>query len=59
MLKEYNLTYERARNNYELNLDINEAKTLIGEIKRTLKNLGEVNLSSIEEYERVSKRFNS
>lgn len=55
--EEYNLTYERARNNYELNLDINEAKTLIGEIKRTLKNLGEVNLSSIEEYERVSKRY--
>ena len=55
--EEYNLTYERARNNYELNLNINEAKTLIGEIKRTLKNLGEVNLSSIEEYERVSKRY--
>ena len=55
--EEYNLTYERARNNYELNIDINEAKTLIGEIKRTLKTLGEVNLSSIEEYERVSKRY--
>ena len=55
--EEYNLTYERARNNYELDIDIDEARVEIAEIKRVLKSLGEVNLSSIDEYDRVSKRY--
>ena len=56
--EEYNLTYERARNNYELTVDINEARVTMNEAKKVLKSLGEVNLGSIEEYERVSKRYN-
>jgi len=55
--EEYNMTFERARNNYELELDIDEARSIIKEIKGTLKSLGEVNLSSIEEYDRINKRY--
>ena len=55
---EYNMTFEYARNNYELEIDYDEAKNVVIEAKRVIKNLGEVNLGSIEEYERVSNRFN-
>lgn len=55
--EEYSLTYEKARNEYELDIDIEDARREINDIKRVLKTLGEVNLSSIEEYDRVSKRF--
>ena len=49
---------EKARNDFELDIDIEDARNEINEIKRVLKSLGEVNLSSIEEYERISKRYN-
>lgn len=52
------MTYEKARNDFELDIDIEDARNEINEIKRVLKSLGEVNLSSIEEYERISKRYN-
>ena len=56
--EEYSMTYEKARNDFELDIDIEDARNEINEIKRVLKSLGEVNLSSIEEYERISKRYN-
>ena len=55
--EEYNMTFEKARNNYELEMDIESARTIIGNLKHEIKNLGEVNLASIEEYERVNKRY--
>lgn len=56
--EEYNMTYEKARNNYELSMDINEARNIISEAKKAIKSLGEVNVGSIEEYDRISKRYN-
>ena len=55
--EEYSMTFERARNNYELSMDENDARIIIKEIKNTLKNLGEINLSSIDEFERINKRY--
>ncbi len=55
--EEYNMTFERARNEYELNIEIDEARGIINNLKREIKNLGEVNLASIEEYERINKRY--
>ena len=55
--EEYGITYEKARNDFELDIDIEVARNEINEIKRILKTLGEVNLASIDEYDRVSKRF--
>ena len=52
------MTFEHARNNYTLEIDIEEGRTIIAELKRTIKSLGEVNLGSIEEYERINTRFN-
>ena len=55
--EEYELTYEAAKDNYELNMDIDEAKKLISNLKNEIKRLGMVNLASIEEYQRVSTRY--
>jgi len=54
---EYSLTYERANNEYSLDMDIESAKNLINEYKNTLKNIGMVNLDSIKEYESVNERY--
>ena len=51
------LTYEKAKENYELNLDPEEARTLVTKLKREIKSLGEVNVSAIDEYKEVSERY--
>lgn len=56
--EEYGMTFEHARNNYSLEIDIEEARSIISELKRVIKALGEVNLGSIEEYDRINTRFN-
>lgn len=55
--EEYSMTFERARNNYEINIPIEEARSTISDLRREIKNLGEVNLASIDEFERVNKRY--
>ena len=55
--EEYQMTYERARNEFELTMDIDEARNIVIESRKTIKSLGEVNLGSIEEYDRISKRY--
>lgn len=53
----YSLTYDKAKMLYDLELEINDARNIVSTLKSKLKSIGEVNLSSIEEYERVSTRF--
>lgn len=53
----YNLTYEAAEAKYSLDLEIDIAREKVKTIKRDLDNLGNVNLGSIEEYDRLSKRY--
>lgn len=54
----YSLTYEYACSNYELELAENEAREKVDTIKKDIAKLGVVNIGSIEEYERVSERYN-
>ncbi len=56
--EDYNLGYERARSEYILEIDENIARSKVSTLRKKIKSLGEVNLGSIEEYERVSKRVN-
>ena len=56
--EEYTITYEKAKDNYILDINENDARSLVSTLKREIKSLGEVNVSSIEEYERVSVRYN-
>ncbi|MBR3660477.1 MAG: AAA family ATPase [Bacilli bacterium] len=55
--EEYNLTYERAKEEYDQDIDINEAKRKVSNLKNALKNIGMVNLDSIREYEEVNERY--
>lgn len=55
--EEYNMTYEKARNNYELEMEESIARNIISEYKKKIKSLGEVNLKSIEEFDRINKRY--
>ena len=54
---EYSITYEKARKDYELEIEEKEARSKVNNYKAKIKNLGMVNLSAIEEYERVNTRY--
>ena len=54
---EYIITYEKASQQYEKVTDIEAAKQKVDEMKRSIKQLGTVNLGAIDEYERLSERY--
>ena len=53
----YNMTYEKAKTLYTLELDENIARNEVNNLKKKIKDLGVVNLGAIEEYDRVSTRY--
>ena len=53
----YCLTYEKATSLYKLEIDIEEARTKVNNLRRTIKELGNVNVDAIEEYDKVSERY--
>lgn len=53
----YNMTYEKAKDTYILDTDDESARLLVNKLKSQMKDLGEVNLGSISEYERVNTRY--
>ena len=53
----YSMTYEKAILLYKLEIDENIARNKVNTLKKILKELGDVNLGAIEEYERVNERF--
>ena len=55
--EEYSITYERAMNEYSLEMDENVARTKVNHLKRDIRDLGDVNVGSIAEYERVNTRY--
>ncbi len=55
--EEYELTYEKAKEKYPLEVEVEEARIKVSTYKNNIKKIGMVNLASIEEYEKVSERF--
>jgi chromosome segregation protein len=55
--EEYMLTYEAAKEQYPLSIPVDEAKRKVKLIRLAIDELGTVNLGAIEEYERVSERY--
>ena len=55
--EEYTITYEKAKTMYILDEDENSARNKVASLKRKIKNLGVINLGSIEEYDRISERY--
>ena len=54
---EYSITYEKARKDYELELEEKEARSKVSNYKARIKSLGMVNLAAIDGYERVNTRY--
>lgn len=55
--EEYNMTYDYVIKNYDLSIDVKESTIKLNSIKRELNLLPNVNLGSIEEFERINERF--
>lgn len=55
--EEYLLSFEAAKEQYPLMISADEARTKVKLIKLAIEELGTVNLGAIEEYERVSERY--
>ena len=53
----YSMTYEKAKENYKLDIPFDEAKSEVSKLKRKIKELGLVNLTAPEEYEEVNNRY--
>ena len=55
--EEYTITYEKAKSMYILDEDENKARNKVVSLKRKIRNLGVINLGAIEEYDRISERY--
>ncbi len=55
--EEYEMTYEKASSEYTLEMDEEIARTKVNQYRRDIRSLGDVNLGSIAEYERVNTRY--
>ena len=57
LTENYSMTYEKARENYKLEIDYNKAKSEVNKLKKTIKEIGIVNLNAPEEYDKVNERY--
>lgn len=55
--EDYELTYEKAKSNYLLVDEVDEARSKVANYKNRIKEIGMVNLAAIEEFERVNTRY--
>ncbi|HHX93701.1 MAG TPA: AAA family ATPase, partial [Tenericutes bacterium] len=55
--EDYNTTYERAKEEVDLSLDLDEARIKVNSIRRKLNALGEVNTLAIDQYKKVKERY--
>ena len=53
----YNLTYEKAKDTYHLEIESELARQKIKELKSDIQELGYVNIDAIEEYKKVKSRY--
>ncbi len=53
----YSMTYEHALAKDNLSIDENIARTKVNKLRKIIKDLGIVNIGAIEEYKRVSERY--
>jgi len=56
LTNEYNITFEFAKENYKLEEEEETARKRVNSLKNKIKELGIVNLGSIEEYDRINER---
>ena len=57
LTENYSMTYDKAKENYKLDIDYDKAKTEVNKLKKKLKELGIVNLAAPDEYDSVNTRY--
>ncbi len=57
LTNDYSISYEKAKDKYILEIDSDEARSIVSTLKREIKSLGDVNVGAIEEYDRVKERY--
>ena len=55
--EEYHITYDYILKNYDLDIDIKSSNSKLNTIKKELSLLSNINLGSIEEFDRINERF--
>src|SRR5690606_34494689 len=58
LAEDYEMSYELAKERYPVPEDIIGTQAIVRDVKRQISQLGDVNLGAIEEFERVSERYN-
>ena len=53
----YEMTFEKAKKDYPLEIEPEEARLKVNTYRNNIKRIGMVNLASIDEYERVNTRY--
>ena len=56
--EDYSITYSEAKDKYKLENNPEDTRKEVSNLKDIIRDIGVVNLGSIEEYERVSTRYN-
>ena len=54
---DYEITYEKAREEYSLDIPMDEARNLVNKYKNKLKSIGMVNILAIDEFKEVNTRY--
>ncbi|WP_164669032.1 chromosome segregation protein SMC [Virgibacillus doumboii] len=54
---EYTITFEKAKQTYEKTDNLEETEAAVKQIKQAIDQLGTVNLGAIDEFERISERY--
>lgn len=57
LAEDYEIGYELAKERYPVPEDIQSTQAAVRDLKRRITQLGDVNLGAIDEYERVSERY--
>lgn len=57
LTEEYNITYERAAATVEIPEDVTGTRDRVQELRKKIKDLGEVNTGAISEFERINTRY--
>ncbi|MCA1053482.1 chromosome segregation protein SMC [Rossellomorea aquimaris] len=55
--EEYMLSFEAAKEDYPLTIEVDEARKKVKLVKLALEELGTVNIGAIDEYDRVKERY--
>ncbi len=55
--RDYELTFERAKKEYSLDIEPEDARAKVNLYRNNIKQIGMVNLAAIEEYEKVNTRY--